>query len=155
MLLKILAKIPKKWGLYRPNRKLAVGLFLQPGRLAVDRPVDRQRSIFRPLEGSGRPPKNREHCSLVRSAGPMAGQTCTDLCTSAGTVGRSTGRSTGPESPALCIWAVDRTRELCSLYLGGRSGGRPGCSNGRKSDRWRSTDRSTGRSFLADTAANS
>ena len=33
-----LAKIPKKWGLYRPNRKLAVRLIWQPDRLAVDRP---------------------------------------------------------------------------------------------------------------------
>ena len=45
-------------------------------------------------------------------------------------MGRSTRRSTGPESVALCIWAVDRAvdrnRELCSLYLGGRPCGRPG-----------------------------
>ena len=33
---------------------------------------------------------------------------------------------------------VDRTRELCSLYLGGR----PGCSNGHIYDRWRSTGQS-------------
>ena len=32
-----------------------------------------------------------------------------------------------------------RTRELCSLYLGGR----PDCPNGHIYDRWRSTDRST------------
>ena len=36
--LKILAKIPKKWGLYRPIRKLAVRLMWQPDRLPVDRP---------------------------------------------------------------------------------------------------------------------
>ena len=41
---KILAKIPKKWGLYRPNRKLAVRLIWQPDRLAVGQPADRQRS---------------------------------------------------------------------------------------------------------------
>ena len=33
-----MAKIPKNWGLYRPNRKLAVRLIWQPDRLAVDRP---------------------------------------------------------------------------------------------------------------------
>ena len=42
---------------------------------------------------------------------------------------------------------VDRVgrpaRELCSLFLGGRSGGRPGSSNCHIYDRWRSTGRST------------
>ena len=36
--LKNLIKIPKKWGIYRPKRKLAVRLICQPDRLAVDRP---------------------------------------------------------------------------------------------------------------------
>ena len=60
--------------------------------------------------------------------------------------GRSTSRSTDVHR-SVHVWpgngpvdrAVDRTRELCSLYLGGR----PGCSNGQKFDRWRSTGRST------------
>ena len=73
--------------------------------------------------------------------------TCTDLCTSAGTVGRSAGRPTGSEILALCIWAVDqavdRSREVCFLYLGGRSCGRPDCPNGHISDRWRSAGRPT------------
>ena len=41
---KILAKISKEWGLYRPKQKLAVRLIWQPDRLAVGRPADRQRS---------------------------------------------------------------------------------------------------------------
>ena len=57
------------------------------------------------------------------------------------------GRPTGPESLALCIWAVDpavdRTREFCSLYLGGRPSGRPRWPNGHISDRWRSAGRTT------------
>ena len=36
--MKNLAKIPKEWGLYRPNRKLAVRLIWQPDRPAVNRP---------------------------------------------------------------------------------------------------------------------
>ena len=72
--------------------------------------------------------------STARSTAPRAGRpsgrpTCIALCTSGSPVGRSTDRSTLPESSALCIWAVDRavdrTRELCSLELGGRPGGRP------------------------------
>ena len=39
--------------------------------------------------------------------------------------------------------AVDRTRELCSLYLGGRPGDRQVWPNGHIYDRWRSTGRST------------
>ena len=76
---------------------------------------------------------------------------------------RSTGRSTDVHKPVHVCWhsgpvgrPVDRTRELCSLYLdgrpggrpdqracslylGGRPGGRPDCPNGHKYDRWRST----------------
>jgi len=57
--LKILAKNPREWGLYRPNQKLAVRLICQSDRP----PVDRQRSKIRPLEQTGRPPgrpKNTE-----------------------------------------------------------------------------------------------
>ena len=35
---KVLSKSPKRWGIYSPNRKLAVRLIWQPDRLAVDRP---------------------------------------------------------------------------------------------------------------------
>ena len=88
--LEILAKIPIKWGLYRSNLKLAVRLIWQPDRLAVDRPVDRQRSKIWPLgklgRPPGRPPRYREQSSLVRSTGrptgPLCQQTCTGLCTS-------------------------------------------------------------------------
>ena len=38
MLLNILSKTLKRWGIYRPKRKLAVRLICQPDRLAVDRP---------------------------------------------------------------------------------------------------------------------
>ena len=79
---------------------------------------------------------------------PGGRPTYTELCTSAGTVDRSTGRSTGPESVALCIWAVDRavtarSREPCSLYLGGRPGGRPDQRSVLSVSGW-STGRSTG-----------
>ena len=86
--------------------------------------------------------------STVRSTEPWAGRPLrsTDVHSLVHvwqTQGRSAVRSTGPESFALCIWAVDRTvdrtRELCSLYLGGRPGGRPDFPNGHISDRWRST----------------
>ena len=73
---------------------------------------------------------------------------------------RSTRRSTDVHS--LCMSGpsigpvdrpVDRNREPCSLFLGGRPSGRPSgrpaSSNGRKIDRWRSTGRSTA-SCLAD-----
>ena len=65
--LKILAKNPREWGLYRPNTKLAVGLFCQSDRTPVDRPVDRQRSKIRLLEQPGRPagrPKQTESTAL-------------------------------------------------------------------------------------------
>ena len=53
------------------------------------------------------------------------------------TKGRSTVRSTDVHS-LVHVWqthgpvdrSVDRTRELCSLYLGGRPGGRPNFPNG-------------------------
>ena len=45
--LKILAKIPKRWGLYRPKQKLAVRAELAAlTGLTVDRPVDRPTVIF-------------------------------------------------------------------------------------------------------------
>ena len=103
----------------------------------------------------GRPPRYREQSSLVRSTGPLClpnvhkavhvGQphgrpnhgpvdrngrpTCTALCTS----GRHrTGRPAGrPDQRALLsvsgrsTGSVDRSREVCSLYLGGRPCGRP------------------------------
>ena len=82
----------------------------------------------------GRPPRYREQSSLARSTGRPTGPEparCAQGCAR---------RSTGSESLALCIWAVDRPvdriRELCSLYLGDRPGGRPGCSNGHIFDRW-------------------
>ena len=90
--------------------------------------------------------------STARSTAPWAGRPLrsTDVHSLVHvwqTQGRSTGRSTRPESLALCIWAVDwavdRTREICSLDLGGRPGGRPGLPNGHIFDRWRSTGRST------------
>ena len=81
--------------------------------------------------------------------------------------GRSTGRSTDVHRAVHVCWhsgpvdrSVDRTRELCSLYLGGRPGGRPdqwallsvsgrstgrstGFPNGHIFDHWQSTGRST------------
>ena len=107
--------------------------------------------IFWPRTVADRPGR-----STVRSTKPRAGRSLrsTDVHnlvhvwqTQGRSAGRSTGRSTGPESFALCIWAVDRavdrTKEPCSLYLGGRPGGRPDCPNGHIYDRWRSTGRST------------
>ena len=109
LLLENLAKIPKKWGLYRPNRKLAVRLIWQPDRLAVDRPVDRQRSYFWPLGKSGRPPyrppryreqtlwsgrpaRSTARIQRARLSGPVdracVCQTCTSMCTSVDRKGR-------------------------------------------------------------------
>ena len=147
-------------------------------QLPVDRPDTESRLLC-----SGRPPRYREQSSLVRSTGrstvPLCCQTCTALCTSVDrSVDRTKGRST--ERPtdmhrAVHVWQysgpVDRTRELCSLYLDGRPGGRPeqrsllsvsGWSTGRSIGSCqrsnvtvgRSTDRSTGSSFLAEFAAN-
>ena len=99
--------------------------------------------IFWPRTVADRPDRPTARSTEPRASRPCGRLTCTALCTSGRHMGRSTGRSTGPESFALCIWAVDRTRESCSLYPGGRPGGQPGCSNGHIFDRWRSTDRST------------
>ena len=70
--MKNLAKIPKKWGLYRPNRKLAVRLICQPDRLAVDRPST----------ANGHKYDRWGFRSTARSTGPCVCQTCTRLCTS-------------------------------------------------------------------------
>ena len=104
LLLKILVKTMKKWGIYSPKRKLAVRLICQPDRLAIDRSVDRQghkydrwsipvdRPVDRPDTESkalwsgrppGRSPRYREQGSLVRSTarstGPLCQQTRTCL----------------------------------------------------------------------------
>jgi len=77
-LVKTLAKIPKNWGLYKPNRKLAVRLIWQPDRLAVDRP--------------GRPPTVRNMTVGQNRSTARSTQTNRELCSQT----RSTARSTGP-----------------------------------------------------------
>ena len=96
--LKNLAKIPKRWGFYRPNQKLAIRAELAAltgsGRsarstpngqnydrwaTAVDRPgrpKQTESSALRPVDRPGRPSQS---C-----------QTCTDLCTSVDRPGRPT-----------------------------------------------------------------
>jgi len=87
--------------------------------------VDRQRSKIRPLEppvdrkeqrallsvSVDRPidrPDTREHCSLVRSTGPLSCQTCTALCTS---VDRAVDRP--------LVWSTVRSTDLaCQPVLG-------------------------------------
>ena len=114
MALKILVKNPKKWGLNSLHKNIAVGLKIQPGRLAVDRPVDRQRSKNRPLEEAGRPPKNREQSSLARSTGPSAWPTCTGLCTSVDRLGRPTLRPVDRpvDRQSLAGWVLGQKTEL-------------------------------------------
>ena len=62
-------------------------------------------------ELADRPDRPTARSTVPRAGRPCGRPTCTELCTSGSTVGR----------PA------DRTRELCSLYLGGRPSGRPDC----------------------------
>jgi len=83
----------KKWGIYSPNRKLAVRLICQSDRTPVDRPVDRQRSKIRPLEQPSRPPGRPKqtqstalssgrpwgwpaHCAAKRAQGCACRSTC-------------------------------------------------------------------------------
>ena len=128
--LEILAKIPKKWGLYRPNRKLAVRLIWQPDRPVVDLP-GRPPTVINMTVGQtgrppGQPPRYREQSSLVRSTawstGPCVCQTCTRLCTSVDrtvdrTRSRSTGRSTDVHRSVHVAWHLGRST--------GRSTGMP------------------------------
>ena len=77
-LLKILAKNPKRWGLYRPNQKLAVRLSCQPDRL-TGRPPGRPPTVKNPTVGKSRSTSrstqtNREHCSQIRSTARSTGQ---------------------------------------------------------------------------------
>ena len=91
---------------------------IQRARLSasIDRPVDRPNTESKAL-WSGRSTGRPAHC-LARCA-----QTCARL------LAQWTGRPTGSESLTLYIWAVDRavdrSREVCYLYLGGRPCGRP------------------------------
>ena len=114
--LKILAKIPKKWGFYRPIRKLAVRLSWQPDRLPVGRP-DRPPTVRNVTVGQTRSTArstqtNREQSSQLRSTvrvdRPCVCQTCTALCTSVDLTGRPAlgtvdpcGRPTWPVSHNL------------------------------------------------------
>ena len=109
---KILAKTLEKWGLYRPNQKLAVRLICQSDRPSVDRPVDRQQSKIRPLEQTVDRPadRNKQRALLSGPVGrpadrPCGCQTCTSLCTSVDPKGRPAlgavdpcGRPTWPVS---------------------------------------------------------
>ena len=112
--LKILAKNPKRWGLYRPNTKLAVRAELaaltgngRPARstangqkydhwaTAVDRPGRPKQTESRSLI-PGRPARSTEttreqSCSLSVDRlvdQPTGLQTCTCLCTSVDRIGR-------------------------------------------------------------------
>ena len=79
LLLKIFFKNTKQWGIYSPKTKLAVRLIWQPDRLAVDRPVDRQRSYFWPLGKPGRPPgrpKQTESSALGSGRPPGRPRLC-------------------------------------------------------------------------------
>ena len=111
--LKTLAKIPKRWGLYRPKQKLAVRAELA-ALTGNGRPASRPsnghiltRWSYRSTARSTQ--TNREQSSLqrstVRSTGPLCCQTCTSLCTSvdreidrpwSGRPTRSTGKACQP-----------------------------------------------------------
>ena len=131
MALKILVKIPKKWGIYRLPKKLAVRpIFSLTGLrstgqstanghkygrwgIPVDRPVDRPDTESKAL-WSGRP----SHCL------PRRAQTCAR---------RSTDRSTDVHSP-VHVWPSN---------WAGRPGGQPG-QRALRSVNLRSTGRSIG-----------
>ena len=91
--LKTLAKIPLKWGLYRPNRKLAVRLIWQPDRLAVDRPgrppTVRNMTVGQNRSTARSTPKSREQSSLARSTAQIQRARLSDP------VDRSVDRPTG------------------------------------------------------------
>ena len=99
----------KKWGIYSPNRKLAVRLIWQPDRPAVDRPgrpptvknmtvgaprstaqIQRADSLFR---STGRSTAQIQRAKLSGPVDrpvdrPYVCQTCTRLCTSVDRNGR-------------------------------------------------------------------
>ena len=115
-LVKTLAKTPKSWGIYSPNRKLAVRLMWQPDRLAVGRPgrppTVRNVTVGQPRStGTVDPNKQRALLSdtVDRSVDrDCVCQTCTSLCTSVDRKGRPAhgavdrpGRPTWPVSHSL------------------------------------------------------
>ena len=68
-------KSPKRWGLYRPIRKLAVRLMWQPDRLdgrPPGRPPTVKNVTVRQTRSTARSTQtNRELCSQTRSTGPV------------------------------------------------------------------------------------
>ena len=130
--LKILVKTPKKWGIYRPNRKLAVGLIWQPDRLAVGRPgrpptvrnvtVGATRSTARPTAQIQRAD------SLIRSAArPTARPTAQiQRARLSDPVGRPADRPTVPADvhksvhvgrPAWSVSTVLGQKHLLKIFL--------------------------------------
>ena len=106
--------------------KLAVGGLTE---LSVDRPVDRPTVIFQTVVPSvdrsvdrGQDTESKSLCSVNRSVGQGLSR---ELSSLDGRPGRSAGP---PARTGVHVWqhsgpadrTVDRTRELCSLYLGGR-----------------------------------
>ena len=144
-----MAKISKNWGLYRPNRKLAVRLIWQPTGLrpagrptandhkydrwgnSVDRPADRPDTESRALVPVDRRVDRPDtESKALWSSRPFGRPT---HCASRRAQPCAHLSDTGPVDRP-----VDRTREPCSLYLGGRPGGRPdqrACSLYRAVDR--------------------
>ena len=110
--LKILVKTMKRWGIYSPNRKLAVRLICRTDRLAVDRPGRPPTVVImtvgpsRPIDPADRQMQRAELSGpvVLPADRPNVCQTCTRLCTS---VDRK--RSTGPWCGRPCgrpTWPV-------------------------------------------------
>ena len=94
----------------------------------------------RPNQGPVDPAVDRRAQPCARLADTWAGRPAgrPDQRALLSVSGRSTGRSTGPESPALCIWAVDWAvdREapmVIFMTVGGRPVGRPPASQADRS----------------------
>ena len=86
----------KRWGIYSPNRKLAVRLIWQPDRLAVDRP-SRPPTVKNMTVGEIRSTaRSTAQIQRAKLSGPVdrtvdricVCQTCTGLCTSVDRNGR-------------------------------------------------------------------